>query len=346
MIDYTKLRVEDIQKMIVDGGWMTQVEIYNSGIKGKSQWVDIHKKLSSPIESLKEIGEYYNEGVTDMAPDGDNVPFIFEAPEENPNNIMDKIGELPKTPGYSDVEWQDYVMEQFDEKELVPDRKNPNKKYPTINGLRRIVELLLGEIVASGPSDVRTTMDPDIPGKSVITYEISIAWKLGASQWGLNLNEVVDYPIKTFKGVGSSWHGNTDDMFAVFPEVIAENRAEVRALRRALRLSIVGADELTSKDTATITRHILEKTNEKATDGNWDGESSLITDNQINSIKIMCERLGIDSTKFINSGSKKYNDIVEISRQTAANMIKRLNAYQSSENGSVSIPKDILITKN
>jgi hydrogenase maturation factor len=60
----------------------------------------------------------------------------------------------------------------------------------------------------------------------------------------------------------------------------------------------------------------------------------------------MCERLGIDSTKFINSGSKKYNDIVEISRQTAANMIKRLNAYQSSENGSVSIPKDILVTKN
>jgi Na+/phosphate symporter len=105
----------------------------------------------------------------------------------------------------------------------------------------------------------------------------------------------------------------------------------------------VCADELTRKNTAEIVKQSLAKS-EKATEGNWE-EASLITDNQINSIKLLCDRLGIDANKFINSGSKKYADIVEISRQTAANMIKRLNAYQSSSNGSVEIPVDILLEK-
>ena len=68
----------------------------------------------------------------------------------------------------------------------------------------------------------------------------------------------------------------------------------------------------------------------------------MITDQQINSIKILCNRLTIDLDKFINSGSKTYKDIQQISRKTAASMIKRLNQYQSSGENSLEIPVDLL----
>jgi len=90
-------------------------------------------------------------------------------------------------------------------------------------------------------------------------------------------------------------------MFAVFPESIAETRAEGRALRRALRINVVCADELTKKDTAAI---VQQQKVSKPTTGEWEEESP-ITDQQINTIQLMCNRLGIDVTKFINSGSKE-----------------------------------------
>lgn len=323
MIDYTKLRIDDLKQMIVDGGFYTREQLDNMEVKGKSQWVDLHKTLTA----------------SEVEPE-DNKAFVFEdmetvehmtKPDPNPNP-------MPAAPSISDPEWQDYVLSQFAPNEMIKDRKT-GKEYPTVNGLRRVVELLLGEIVQAGPSDLRTTMDPDIPGKAVVVYEIGIQWKLDAGPYIDLAEDKPHLPVKWFRGVASSWHGNTDDMFAVFPESIAETRAEGRALRRALRLGVVCADELTSKDTAEIVR---QKT-EKSTDGSWE-EGSLISDAQVNSIKIMCERLGIDVNKFINSGSKKYGDILEISRQTAANMIKRLNEYQSNSS-SVEIPVDLLLEK-
>jgi hypothetical protein len=194
--------------------------------------------------------------------------------------------------------------------------------------------LVLGEIVQAGPIEVKTTMDPNDVGKAVVTYEVVIAWKLDAGPYIDPLNDQNFLPTKVFKAVGSSWVGNTDDTYAVFPEAIAETRAEGRALRRALRLGVVCSDELTSKNTAEIVR----QRSEKATDGNWD-ETDIITDTQINGIKIMCDRLGISENKFVNSGSKTYNSINDISRKTAASMIKRLNEYQ---NGSIEIPTNIL----
>ena len=207
-------------------------------------------------------------------------------------------------------------------------------KYPNVNGLRRVVELLLGEILSCGPIDTKTTMDGNSPGKAVVTYEINIAWKLGMP---VDL-EIEDLPVKTFRALGSSCHGNTDDTYAVFPEAIAETRAEGRALRRSLRLGVVCSDELTKKNTAEVVRQSVEK----VTEGNWEGDS-LITDNQVTSIKLLCQRMGIDAGKFINSGSRQYVDIFQIPRQTAANMIKRLNAYQSTGSDAIPIPGNILI---
>ncbi len=320
MIDWTKLKIEDIKQLIIEHGLFSKEDVEGMQHKGKAQWVEFAKKV---------FGENKDQ----------DIKFNFEELEgviSDMEAIVEQKIEAKRTPNYYDVEWQDYVLAQFAPNELV------DGKYPSVNGLRRVVELLLGEIMQAGPIDTKTTMDPAALGKAVVTYEILIAWKLGAGPY-ISLDQNEPYPLKCFRAIASSCPMNTDDMYAVFPEAIAETRAEGRALRRALRLAVVCADELTRKNTAEIVKQSLAKS-EKATEGNWE-EASLITDNQINSIKLLCDRLGIDVNKFINSGSKKYTDIIEISRQTAANMIKRLNEYQSSSNGSVEIPVDILLEK-
>lgn len=309
MTDFNKLKVEDIKQMIVDEGFLTKEQVEELDVRGKSQWVDFYQTLNS--EEAPTTSEQFE--------------FIEE--ESIPKQAIDIPPEY-KVPQYHEPEWQDYVMSQFSPEELI------DGKYPNVNGLRRVVELLLGEIVNCGPVDTRTTMEPDIPGKAVVVYEVNVEWKLNAGPY-IDLTDKNILPIKTFRAVGSSWHGNTDDAYAVFPESIAETRAEGRALRRALRLGVVCSDELTKKNTAEIVRQRTEKT----TSGNWE-ESDAITDNQVNSIKLLCERQNIDSNKFINSGSKRYSSINEVSRKTAANMIKRLNEYQN--NSSMEIPNNIL----
>jgi len=63
-----------------------------------------------------------------------------------------------------------------------------------------------------------------------------------------------------YSEVADSWEGNTDDMFCAFAVAIASTRAEARALRKALKIKGVAAEELTKKDTAKIVRDISNNT--------------------------------------------------------------------------------------
>ena len=306
-IDYGKLKVSDIKQMLVDEGFYSVEKIEKLNIKGKNDWVELHKNVHK-INEEKEVDNLRTE-LDDIISDMGEGDFSFGSGGVEPEM-------LSTTPQMSDPDWHDYLMDQFVKGELI------DNKYPNVNALRRLVELMLGPIVFSGPIETKTTMDPNSVGKAVVTYELTIECETGP---------------KTFRSVASSHVGNTDDIFAVFPESIAETRAEGRALRRALRLGVVCADELTKKDTSEF----VKNNNQAATTGEWD-ENDMITDQQINSINILCKRLSINLNNFINSGSKTYKDIQEVSRKTAASMIKRLNQYQSSGDDSVEIPLDIL----
>jgi len=321
-IDYAKLTVSEIKQMLIDEGRFTEDELDQAEVKGKAAWVEVHKNAAYPDKD--DEWEGFDWGVSD---DIDNIMEDAD-PMETPHIVqMD-----PDTPNYNDPEWNDWVMSQFVSGELI------DGKYPNVNSLRRMVEKLLGDIVFSGPIKVEQTMDPNHTGKAVVTYQITIDWKLDQypSTQGINIDQ--EYPQRTFLSTASSWIGNTDDMYAVFPESIAETRAEGRALRRALRINVVCADELTKKDTAAI---VQQQKITPSTTGEWE-EESLITDQQINTIKIMCDRLGIGVMKFVNSGSKEYDSINDVTRSAAAGMLKQLNRYQSNSNDSLEIPKNLI----
>jgi hypothetical protein len=227
-------------------------------------------------------------------------------------------------------------MGQFQPNELTP------AGNPLVNGLRRMVGCLLGDIVFSGPVKCDSYTDAEGgPGKAVVTYRVEIQWKRDeyyATQ-GMDIN--ADYPVRTFLASASSWLGNTDDDFAVFPESMADTRAEARCLKRALRIDKVAGEELTSKDTTALLQQTRDKqASSSSTTGEWE-ENSLITDAQVNTIATMCDRLNIDVMNFLNSGEQQYEQIEDVKKATAAKMLKQLNRYQSVGDDALEIPEEL-----
>lgn len=212
--------------------------------------------------------------------------------------------EKEKIPNYLSPEWHDYVMTFFTKHELV-------EGNPTTAGLRRVAELLLGEIVSSKPIDVQPVKENG-PGRSTVTYEVQFDWKLVPG-------DITTSPtgrIRTYADVADVWHGNTDVLFCAYAPATASTRAEGRALRKALKLRGVAAEEICKLDVAKI---VAEATVDK------------VSNEQVSFIDSRCKRLDISVVAFINSGEKQYSSIYDVTRETAAKMIKKLTEYSNDK---------------
>jgi len=199
--------------------------------------------------------------------------------------------EESKVPDYLSPEWHDYVLSLFAREEL-------DDGLPKVDGLRRVAQVLLGEIDYSGPTQVFPVVD-DKTGRSTVMYEIVFA------------------NGKTYGDVADVWIGNTDNTYVSFSVATACTRAEGRCLRKALRLRSLCAEELpATKDSAKE----VAKSNENA-----------VTQDQVEFIDLKCRKLDIDVLLFINSGEKQYGSIYDVLKESAAKMIKVLGEYQKSK---------------
>jgi hypothetical protein len=201
-------------------------------------------------------------------------------------------------PSMLSAEWHDYAMTLFHESEMIDG-------HPLVAGLRRVSEVVLGPIIFSGPTQVFPVQREDHHGRATVVFTVRFAN-------GMEYAEVAD-----------SWEGNTDDMFCAFAVAIASTRAEARALRKALKIKGVAAEELTKKDTAKIVRDI--STTKKASEGEYD-ENSRMSDAQLNFIDVKCKQLNIDGKKLfdtfgVDSGKK-------VSKKVASEIIDKLNDFQ------------------
>jgi len=213
---------------------------------------------------------------------------------------MDKPEES-KVPSMLSPEWNDYAMGFFTEKELIDGN-------PLTAGLRRVAELLIGEIISSKPVQVNRVETGDPIGKTTVIYEVQFLVKNGDKEY-----------IKTYADVADVWAGNTDDLFAVHAAATASTKAEGRALRKALKLRVVAAEELCKKD---VSQFLSQQSNQL---------DERIKPEQIKYIDINCKKLNIDVVKFINSGEKVYNSIYEVKRDTAAKMIDIINKIKRGD---------------
>ena len=236
-----------------------------------------------------------------------NLDEDFEVIEEEAFEKTYESNIDPDAPDYNSTEWSDYVMTKIDKSELIDGN-------PICAGLRRVAELMLGTIIESGPEQVFPSTDPSKPGRATVLYKVVFDW--------MNTGY-----IKTYKEVADVWHGNTDDLFCAHPVATASTRAEGRALRKALKIRALAAEELAKKDIVGIVQ---------ATTADWNPEDT-ISNQQVTFINNKCKQLDIDVRKFVNMGSTHYESINDVTRNTAQKMLRQLNDYQQKG----SIPEQI-----
>lgn len=196
-------------------------------------------------------------------------------------------------PTMIDPQWTDFVLERLTEEE-----KDPNGN-PSVDGLRRLTEAMLGPIVYSVSHVVAAACEAN-GDRATVEHVIKIAWNR-------NFDD-----IRTFGDAADVSDLNTDPEYARHTAATAATKAESRALRKALRLrKVVAAEELTDVpvvDTAT---------------------RNLIIQSQKKGIDMMCRNLDIDVLKFVNSfGEDKYEHIGLVRYDVAKQMLEKLNGYQ------------------
>lgn len=224
---------------------------------------------------------------------------------QTPENVNTKVKNriVMDGPSPTSPDWNDYVLGLFDSSELYEGR-------PLCAGLRRIAELLLGRIVSSRPTQVFPPSGGDQIGRATVVWEI------------------VFEDGSLFSDVADCWEGNTDDAFCVFNTATAATRAEGRALRKALRLKTVAAEEMTKKNTASIARSISQTKN-IATEGEYD-DSQRMTDPQANFIDVKCKQLNLNVAEF-------FKDIFDVNikrnvnKGQASAAIQKLNDFQQDK---------------
>jgi hypothetical protein len=198
-------------------------------------------------------------------------------------------------PAMNSPEWSEYVISKFEPDEIIDGN-------PTVDGLRRIAELVLGPIV-----DVHTEIvqvpTKENQGRSTATCKVTVYMPEGYT--------------KSASGSGDAWHKNTDMPYSKFPVAMAETRAEGRALRRLLQLrKVVAAEEL------------ADSVDESA------DYSTNISENQINFIEVFCRNVGrgmnINVQRLVNSDGRKYVTIQDLSHSEATAIIQKLSTYQQN----------------
>ena len=234
----------------------------------------------------------------------------LETPSNTDTSVTDVVASDVDAPQMTDPEWNEYVMSLFSDKEMY----NGN---PLVNGLRRVAEVVLGPIVYSGPTQVFPPQRDDHHGRATVVFSVEF-------QNGMRFSEVAD-----------CWEGNTDDMFCAYAIATASTRAEGRALRKALRIKAVAAEEMTKKDTAKIVRELSAK--KESSDGGYD-DSSRMSDAQSNFIDVKCRQLNVNGTVLLASVFN-VSSSRKITKKVASDIIDRLNKYQQDKS---TIPEEVI----
>ena len=229
----------------------------------------------------------------------------LETPSNTDTSVKDVIA--TDTPSMTSPEWHEYVLTLFDKSELI-------EGNPLVAGLRRVAETVLGPIVYSGPTQVFPSARDDYHGRATVVFSVEF-------ENGIRYSDVAD-----------CWEGNTDDMFCAYAVATASTRAEGRALRKALRMKGVAAEEITKKDTASIVREASSK--KESSDGGFDDQSRM-SDAQFNFIDVKCRQLNINGKELFK---EEFNVEVnrKVSKKVASDIIDKLNDYQRDK---TSIPE-------
>lgn len=302
-LDFTKLSVDEIRAELakITG---ENISVFEQ-IKGKSKLV-----------------EKYNEVVN-------GNPFSNVEEELEKNGTFQNTEEENKTqetvPLLGSPEWQPYVLSLLTADEIVT---KEGITYPKSSGLRRVSQQLLGPIIKSGPTQVFPEAGDKY--KCTVIYEVVFMWTYGipAYRSGI-LSEVeilrTEYATRCFSEVSECHSDNTLEKYAIHSAATAATRAEGRALRKALQLNIVTADEISSEILSSDTVAVEENP-----------EKEQITELQRISIQSLCKRLKINLPKMLEFCNMP--ELLNCNKAHGMQLMATLNKYQNTSDDKISIP--------
>lgn len=214
-----------------------------------------------------------------------------------------------KKPSINDLNWTEYVLSLLSDDEKI-------KGNPTTDGLRRIFEIALNCEIIQSTSSVVQAPSPENEKRATVVHELAYLLKDSAG--------TQDIKTRLVSGAADVYWGNCDKIYRNHPVAVAETRAEGRALRRGLRLrKVVAAEEMAEE-----------------IDDHPDANSvNKITNNQINFIDVIGQRLNIDIKKLLRSNGLDTDNVYGLQHENAVDIIRLLSRYQQNISD---IPSDIL----
>ena len=228
---------------------------------------------------------------------------------EQKKNVVNE--EFPPLPSHS--EWTDYVLSELTEDEKIKDKNNPKKEYPTTDGLRRLVEKLVGVIVKSN-TEICQTPSPQNERRATVVVHIGI------------LPAYIPYDdLLEYSGAADVYVGNSANPFCNHPIATAETKSEGRAYKKALKIKVSTYEEMNGPGLDDIVF-----ANNTPTEG-------LIKQDQINFIDMLCKRLNIDVQK-ITQSIYDYDKLTKLPYEDACTLLALLQEYQGDK---TQVPEEI-----
>jgi hypothetical protein len=266
--------VEQIREELISLG-LNRIEANN--IKGK-------ENLLRKLEELR-VAQESEDMLNDAEVVDDDVQEI--------QTVQNNEGEEEPIPSWSDRNWSDYVLSHLHEDEKI-------KGHPKADSLRRLTELLIGDVVGVD-TEVVQCPSMDNGGRATVVVTVDVMLK----HTGV---------LYRTSGAADVYPGNTEQLFAKFPVATAETRAEGRAYRKMLRLqNVIAAEELVNED------EIYDP-------------GDKITVQQITLIDNLCSssKLNIDVEKLLEKNGIKVENLDKLSKSKAQDVCKIISSYQAT----------------
>ena len=212
---------------------------------------------------------------------------MVEVYDEKEENIQ--LEDKPRRPHEYDPGWSEYILDNMSDSELI-------QGAPTVDGLRRATEKCFGEILQSKSEIVEVPTRQN--NKCTIKHSLTIRKYSTDSIIEVDgcvdvLYDKIPYPFNTHL------------------VATADTRAEGKALRRALKIRVVTAEELQNQDEDDV----------------MSSEEGM-NDQQILALNQMCKRLDISVTNFVKAQYNKVKVINDVSNMEARVLIAQLSGFQ------------------
>lgn len=257
MLDTKKMSVEEVRNVLVTEYGLSLDEA--NALTPKSAVVAKLRELEAPEDAL------------------DTVEVVEDK--------LETVGDDDETPTRNDKNWTAYVMSLMYDDEVI-------EGHPTVDGLRRVTEQLMGPIVNITSKVLQV---PDINNNFHATVRVRI-----------------DTEIARVDGCADAGGNNCKPTFAIHPVAMAESRAESRAYRRLLRLrNIITAEEVVKEE------QIID-------------QYEAVTATQTKIIDNLCSKLDINVEKWLTTHAIKLADYNKLQKNEVITLCEELNNLRAS----------------